>query len=152
MGASAVMEVVDALEAGTAKPITQDAAQSSKAPRLKKEQGAIDWSRPAAEIKNQVRALRRWPRAYTFWHPADAAPVRLNIDRVALVDPTVPGDAIGEAAGPGTVVQTSPGLIVATGDGPLEVRELQPAGKRSMPAVDFLRGNRVSAGDRFGFA
>jgi methionyl-tRNA formyltransferase len=152
MGASAVLEIVEALASSTATPITQDASQASKAPRLKKEQGAIDWSRTAVEIKNQVRALRPWPRAYTFWRHADAAPMRLNIDRVALVNPAVPADAIGKTAGPGTILQTSPGLIVATGDAPVEILELQPAGKRSMPASDFLRGNRVSVGDRFGKA
>jgi methionyl-tRNA formyltransferase len=142
LGAEGVLEVVQALEAGTAKPIEQDASQASKAPRLKKEQGAIDWSRPAGAIKNQVRALRPWPRAYTFWHPAAGAPVRLNVDRVAMVDqPT--------AAAPGTVVETSPRLLIAAGNAMLDVQELQPAGKRSMPAADFLRGNRVGVGDRF---
>jgi methionyl-tRNA formyltransferase len=145
IGAEGVLEVVETLEAGTAKPIEQDASQASKAPRLKKEQGAIDWSRSAHEIKNQVRALRPWPRAYTFWHPAGGASVRLSVDRVAVVDrpATVP---------PGTVVETSPRLLIAAGDGLLEVQELQPAGKRPMATADFLRGNRVSAGDRFGDA
>ena len=70
MGAELVLRVIDELESGTAKPIAQDAGLASKAPRLKKEQGAIDWSRPAQEIKNQVRGLRPWPRAFTFWHRA----------------------------------------------------------------------------------
>ena len=68
LGAESGVRVVDELAAGTAKPIEQNPAQASKAPRLTKEQGAIDWSRRAAEIKNQVRAVRPWPRAYTFWH------------------------------------------------------------------------------------
>src|SRR5262249_55714917 len=74
-GASLVLEVVTQLAAGTAQPIEQDKSKASKAPRLSKEEGAIDWSRPAAAIKNQVRALRPWPRAYTFWHRTDAAPM-----------------------------------------------------------------------------
>jgi methionyl-tRNA formyltransferase len=146
MGAGAVLEVVESLEAGTARPIEQDATLASKAPRLNKEQGAIDWSRPAQEIKNQVRALRPWPRAYTFWHRSGAAPMRLNIDKVAIL----PSEVASASANPGSVLQSSPRLLIATADTSLEILELQPAGKRSMPAADFLRGQRVNAGERFG--
>jgi len=155
MGADAVLKVIDALESGAAQSIVQDATQASKAPRLKKEQGAIDWSRPAQEIKNQVRALRPWPRAYTFWRHADAIPMRLNVDRVTVVpvstSPTA-GVASVSPPTPGTVLESSPRLLIATADAALEILELQPAGKRSMPATDFLRGNRVNIGDRFGIA
>ena len=148
MGAGLVLQVIDSLETGTAKPIAQDASQASKAPRLKKEQGAIDWSRPAQEIKNQVRALRPWPRAYTFWHRKDAAPMRLNIDRVAIIPPDESAAAYGSP--PGSVLESSPRLLIATAEAALEIQELQPTGKRSMPGADFLRGNRVNIGDRFG--
>jgi methionyl-tRNA formyltransferase len=159
LGAKLVCEVADQLAAGTARPIEQETSQASKAPRLRKEHGAIDWSRSALEIKNQVRALRPWPRAYTFWHRADGptgSPLRLNIDRAreALTDQI---DETESAAGaysanapPGTVLDVAERLVVATGQGTLEVLELQPASKRSMPAADFLRGNQVQTGDRFG--
>jgi methionyl-tRNA formyltransferase len=154
LGAELVCEVVDQLAAGTARPIEQDTSQASKAPRLTKEHGAIDWSRSAREIKNQVRALRPWPRAYTFWHRAEAStgpPLRLNIDRVAQV---ASGEAASSAssvsAPPGTVLDASGRLVVATGQGTLEILELQPAGKKPMSAADFLRGTRVQSGDRFG--
>lgn len=147
MGAGLVLQVIDALEKGTAKPIVQDAGQASKAPRLKKEQGAIDWSRPAEEIKNQVRALRPWPRAFTFWHGDESDPVRLNIDRVAVFPPP-PGDATTDA--PGVIVDALDRLLIGTGSGVLEVLQLQVAGKRSLPADEFLRGYRVRPGNRFG--
>jgi methionyl-tRNA formyltransferase len=152
MGATAVLEVVDALEWGVAKPIPQGASQASKAPRLKKEQGKIDWARSSQEIKNQVRALRPWPRAYTFWRQPGGALMRLNIDRVALIDLSTE-ENVGAASGPqpGTVLETTTRLVVATADGALEIRELQPAGKRSMSAADFARGNRIAAGDDLGF-
>jgi methionyl-tRNA formyltransferase len=147
LGAELVIDVVDQLAMGTARGIAQDKSQTTKAPRLKKEQGAIDWSQAAEKIKNQVRGLRPWPRAFTFWHPANgASAMRLNVDRVAIAA----ADASDSA--PGTIVQTSPRFLVATGDIALEIVELQPAGKRSMPAPDFLRGNRVNVGDRFGTA
>ncbi len=149
MGAAAVLEVIDGLESGTTKPIIQDASQASKAPRLKKEQGAIDWSRPAQEIRNKIRALRPWPRAFTYWHCAGADPLRLNIDRVAVV-PTTAGVASATPQTPGAVIESSPRLLIASADDALEIQELQPAGKRSMPAGDFVRGNRVTIGDRFG--
>jgi len=145
LGADLVLQVVDQLASGTATSVPQDKSQTSKAPRLKKEQGAIDWSQPAQIIKNQVRGLRPWPRAYTFWQPSSGTPLRLNIDRVEIHTLTL-------REPPGTVVELSPHLLIATVDGALEIQELQPAGKRSMPAADFLRGNRVVAGDRFTFA
>jgi len=150
MGAELVQSVVEQLAAGTAKPAPQDAAQASKAPRLTKDDGAIDWSRPAVEIKNQVRAVRPWPRAYTFWRQQDAVgatPLRLNIDRVGVASGEA-ASAAGTSAG--TIIHTEDQLIVATGEGAVEILELQPAGKRTMTATEFLRGNRVSVGDRFG--
>ncbi|MEO7402604.1 MAG: methionyl-tRNA formyltransferase, partial [Burkholderiales bacterium] len=147
MGASLVLNVIDDLESGNAKPVVQVKSLTSKAPRLKKEQGAIDWQRSAQEIKNQVRGLRPWPRAFTFWHHEGAAPMRLNVDRVAVVDPSEQASA---AQPPGTIVDAINRLLISTGGGLLEILELQPAGKRSMSAADFLRGNRVSVRDRLG--
>jgi methionyl-tRNA formyltransferase len=151
MGAGGVLAVIDSLESGAAEPITQDSTQASKAPRLKKEQGSIDWSRPAWEIKNQVRALRPWPRAFTFWHPAGGSAMRLSIDRVTLVEPPATAeDAFVIPQSPGIVLQTSPRLLVTTADAAVEIQQLQPAGKRSMTASDFVRGNRVKIGELFG--
>ena len=50
---------------------------------------------------------------------------------------------------PGTILEAKPHLLIATGDAPLEILELQPAGKRAMAAAEFLRGNRLSPGDTF---
>jgi methionyl-tRNA formyltransferase len=148
MGASLVLQVIEELETGTSRPIPQDKSLASKAPRLKKEQGAIDWSRPAQHIKNQVRGLRPWPRAFTFWKPANSAPVRLNIDRVALVPTT--SELSSGCAPSGSIIAAATRLLIATGDTPLEILDLQPAGKRSMPAAEFLRGYRLTPGNTFG--
>jgi methionyl-tRNA formyltransferase len=151
MGAELVLRVIDELGAGTATPIEQDKRQASKAPRLKKEDGEIDWSRSAREIKNQVRALRPWPRAFTCLHRTNSEPVRLSIDRVAAAVPTARATSVPPHPAPGTILLDAPGrLLVATGDGALEILELQPASKRSMPAADFLRGHRAHLGDKFG--
>lgn len=140
-GAQLVLDVVDKLEAGTAGPIEQDKSLATKAPRLTKEQGEVDWSRTAQEIKNQVRALHPWPRAYTNWQRLDGESLRLILDRVQLADADV-----GTAA-PGTVVATDQRLVVATGSGCLSLEQIQPAGKRVMSAADFLRGYPVKGGD-----
>jgi methionyl-tRNA formyltransferase len=150
MGAELVLRVIDDLQAGRIQPIPQDKAQASKAPRLKKEQGAIDWSRPAQEIKNQVRALRPWPRAYTFLHRDNVEPLRLNIDRVSINPLPLGEGRVRDSSGPGTILDATSRLVIATGDIPLEIMELQPAGKRSMPASDFLRGQRIQPGERLG--
>lgn len=150
MGAELVCRVAADLATGSARPIEQDRSQASKAPRLKKEDGLIDWSRIAQDIKNQVRALRPWPRAVTFWQRADGEPLRLNVDRVSLVPCGEVAAATGRAdSTPGTVLDVSNRLVIATGDGALELLDVQPAGKRSMSAGEFLRGNRVRVGDRF---
>ena len=82
IGARLVCETIDLLESGRVQAIPQDAALASKAPRLKKTDGAIDWSRPAAAIKNQIRAMEPWPKTYTFWHRPDGPPVRLILGPV----------------------------------------------------------------------
>jgi methionyl-tRNA formyltransferase len=147
LGAEAVLRVVEQLEAGTAQPVVQNKSLASKAPRLKKEQGAIDWNRTSQEIKNEVRGLRPWPRAFTFWHRSDGEPLRLSIDRVTIIAPA--RETGSGCAAAGTVLDASKQLLVATTDGILGIEELQPAGKRSMGVTDFLRGYRVAVGDRF---
>jgi methionyl-tRNA formyltransferase len=148
LGAELVCDVVAQLDSDAARPIAQDASAASKAPRLKKEDGAIDWSRLALEVKNQVRALRPWPRAFTFWHRASGPPLRLNIDRVSIVSPRDGESASAER--PGTCIHAEGRLMIAAADTPIEILELQAAGKRAMSAADFLRGNPVRVGDRFG--
>jgi len=139
-GAELVLTVVSQLEAGTTKPITQDKSQATKAPRLAKEDGVIDWSRPAIQIKNQVRALQPWPRAYTHWQRSEGEPLRLIVHRATLGE--------GASAEPGTVVSTTDQFAVATGDGVLRLEQIQPAGKRALAAGEFLRGYPLQPGDR----
>ncbi len=141
-GAQLVLHVVDQIAAGTIQPIEQDKSQATKAPRLAKEHGHVDWSHSAVQIKNQVRALNPWPRAYTDWRRAVGEPLRLILDRVQIAEET------DSASSPGTVVSADQKLVIATGNGFLSLEQIQPAGKRVMSAADFLRGNPVRAGDR----
>ena len=143
LGADLVLKIVEQLADGTTNPVTQDKSLATKAPRLTKEMGQIDWSRSALEIKNQVRALQPWPRAFTSWQREESEALRLIVHRV--------GGSPDEASSPGVfgeVVCIEGGLVVATGDGILRLEEVQPAGKRAMPIADFLRGNPIQVGDR----
>jgi methionyl-tRNA formyltransferase len=161
LGAAGVVEVVAKLAAGTAEPVEQQHTAASKAPRLAKEDGHIDWSLAAQEIKNRVRAYSPWPRAYSFWQMEGRPPMRVAIDKVQVVaevepDPSSPAGVEVATLGPtgvgedpshaGATVEAANGFVVRTGDGLLEILRLQPAGKRSMEAAEFLRGY---AGGRF---
>lgn len=146
-GGDLVLTVIDALAAGTATPIPQDKTQASKAPRLVKEHGLIDWSRPALAIKNQVRALDPWPRAYTHWQRESAEPLRLIIHRAQLADAELKQGEVAVATG-GAILETAPRLLIATGAGALEILSLQPAGKRIMSASELLRGYPLAIGQR----
>ena len=144
LGAKLVVETLDRLEAGTIPALPQDPALASKAPRLKKSDGALDWRRPADALRNQIRALEPWPKCYTYWRRAGGTPLRLIVAGLRPVDSPQP-----EAA-PGAVLQADGDrLLVATG-GNLAARltAIQPAGKRQMNVEEFLRGYRVRVGDQ----
>jgi methionyl-tRNA formyltransferase len=149
VGARLALQVIDQTAAGTARGIPQDKSQVTKAPKLTKEHGQIDWGRQARQVCNHIRAMQPWPTAYTFLHRPGHPPQRLIITRAAALDVQAPPNLA-----PGAAVvrpETPQRLLVASGDrGLVEILELQPAGKRRMAAVEFLRGHRLQPGDRFG--
>jgi len=123
----------------------QNPAAVSRAPRLRKADGRVCWSRTAQQIKNQVRGLKPWPGTYTFWRRPQGDPVRLILDRVSMTQTDPQG------ATPGAVKRSDRNhLEVATGDGCLSLDQVQPAGKRVMEIAEFLRGHRVQAGEMMG--
>jgi len=164
MGAWLTRRAIDAVESGRLEALPQDPQQASRAPRLKKEHGRVDWSWTARQIRDQIRAMEPWPKTYTFWHRREGDPIRMIlgpadvVDRRALAeedDLAEPTRRRALEAGPGEVILADRGrLIIGTGgepaEGALAPRALQPAGKRLMPVDVFLRGYRVEVGDRFG--
>jgi methionyl-tRNA formyltransferase len=144
LGVEAVHEALEMLARWDGSAIVgtpQDPSQATKAPRLKKEQGAIDWTRAADQIRNQVRALKPWPGTFTFWRRAGHEPLRLVIDEVAVVT----GDL---EAQPGTIlVNDGKQLVVATGQSGLSIGAIAPAGKRHMTVAEFLRGYPIRVGE-----
>jgi methionyl-tRNA formyltransferase len=123
----------------------QDPSLATKAPRLKKQDGLVDWSRTARQVRDQVRALKPWPGTYTELATSRGQPLRLILDVVEVADPERQTDE------PGTVVLSDgKQLHVATGGGVLAITHLKPAGKRVMEVAEFLRGHRIEAGTRLG--
>jgi methionyl-tRNA formyltransferase len=162
LGATLTLDVVDALAEDRAVATPQDMSLVTRAPRLKKSDGTVDWTRTATQIRNHVRAFEPWPKTFTNWQRADGPPVRLVLGSVEMVhngiadnggaDNGISENAISEnSAGPGTVIEASGDrLVIATGTDGLRLCEIQPAGKRMLPAKEFLLGYRVRLGDRFG--
>jgi methionyl-tRNA formyltransferase len=149
LGARLALQSIQELEEGRAKSLPQDASQVSKAPKLTKEHGLIDWSRPAQAVCNQIRAMQPWPTAYTFWHHQEKAPLRLMVLKASPVK-----EKKATSGKPGAIIaaqSASPVLCVQAGDGHIvEVLEIQPAGKKRMFAADFLRGHPAAPGDFLG--
>lgn len=147
MGAELVLETVDRILAGTIEPRVQEASQASRAPRLKKQDGRIDWRRTAAEIDCHVRAMQPWPMADTLLVSEPESGRRLRV----IVLEVAPAETAGQTPGePGVVLTAERGrLVVGTGGGAVEIVRLCPEGKRPMSAADFLRGRRVEPGERF---
>lgn len=143
LGARLVVQAVADVAAGRASPTPQDPSKATRAPMLRKEDGAIDWGREAGCLDRFVRAMAPWPGAYTIWTPPAGQPVRLV---VAQAEP-----AGGGAGRPGRLAALGPDRIsVETGEGLLHIVRLQPAGGRPMSAADFLRGHRLALGDLLG--
>lgn len=144
LGAKLAIEAVDLLASGKAVAIPQDKLQVTKAPRVRKEDGMIDWARSAEDIQNQIRAMQPWPIAYTQWKRDKGEPMRIQILRSRVV--------IEESAkSPGTILRLGPAAIaIATGKGTLEIESIRPAGKGALDVAAFLRGNRLAVGQKLG--
>lgn len=127
-GARLLIETLPEYLAGKIAPQTQDEARATYAAMLTKEQGALDFTRPAVELERQVRAFLPWPGAYLFFQGEMLKVLRAHVEH-------------GEAAS-GRRVEISHLPAVGTTSGWLVLDEVQPAGKRAMPGDVFLRGAR----------
>lgn len=113
---------------GAIAPVTQSALSGipSTCRLIQKEDGRIDWTQPAALIERMTRAYTPWPSAYTLWK---GEPFKI------IAATVMPG-----AAAPGQVIRTAEGAAVGTGAGLLQLRTVQPAGKRPLDIRSFLNG------------
>lgn len=139
LGGRLLVETLKGLQQGTIQPQKQNEAEATHAARILKEDEVIDWSRPAQIIFCQIRGLAPAPGAYTLW----------NDQRLKIWKSRVNSKETGKT--PGTVVEIGKDyLMVQTGEGCLEILELQPAGKKAMPAKAFCNGTGVETGVQFG--
>jgi len=141
LGADLLAETLPGWLKGEIAPQPQDEAQATVCGLIRKEDGQIDWTRPAVLIERQVRAYHPWPGAFTFWRGQQLKVLRAGgatALHARLADHS-----------PGTVilVDRTPGVI--TGEGVLLLEEVQLAGKRAMPAQAFVQGYRDFVGSRF---
>ena len=151
LGADLAMRVIGQLEKGNVQGAPQDKTQVTRAPKLTKENGLIDWTRHAAAICNQVRAMQPWPTAYTFLHQRAAAPQRLIVCRAAVAPNATMAVRGGPKAGLVRILPGESQFCVETGAGDqVEILELQPAGKRRMTALEFLRGHALQGSGQLG--
>jgi methionyl-tRNA formyltransferase len=139
VGADLMVETLPGLAAGTIQPRPQDHSRSTLAPILKREDGLIDFERPAAEIVNRLRGFQPWPGAFTNFrgkqlHVWGAKPAAATL---------VPGEI---------KVEGDHFLAGCGADTALELLEVQPEGKKRMAARDFVHGYRPKPGERLGEA
>jgi methionyl-tRNA formyltransferase len=132
-GGPLVINTLAGILGGTLAPTPQEDALASYTKKVRKEHGAIDWTRSAAAIERQVRAMLPWPSAYTGF----------SGKRLIVLEA-----AVSAASGtPGVVLSERP-FVVAAGEGALEIKRVKVEGKAEMEARSFLSGYRLRPGDR----
>ena len=139
IGATVLIDTLNSYADDTIQPIPQNHDLATYAPMLTKDDGLINWNKPAQSLECFIRGVTPWPGAYTFWEDK-----RLKIFKSAPI-------AVDTSDPPGTVLPGFPGeLRIATGEGELGILEIQsPSGKR-LPIKEFLRGHPIQPGTVFG--
>jgi methionyl-tRNA formyltransferase len=141
VGASLLLDTLPGWLAGKITPRPQNDALATLATRLKKEEGVIDWSQPAAAIERQVRAFQPWPGTFT---QGTRGPLKIiAVDLAAGVSPPAGNK-------PGTVFTQQREVYVSTGEGVIHLQTVQPAGKKPMAAAALLNGQPDLLGAQLG--
>lgn len=153
LGPDAVGKAIAMLEAWdgeTSLGELQNRDEVTKAPRLKKSDGQIDFTRSAKQIFDQVRAFVPWPRTFTNWTPENKSPIRLIVGRTAVVsEADLAEETVAQVEAGAVALCDAKRLWIQTGDGLISIVEIQPSGKRQMPIADFLRGHQPTVGNVF---
>ena len=137
LGAEVLKDTLQALSSGTLQRTKQNEAQATRCSMLKKEDGHVDFSKPAQRVHDLIRGTDPWPGAYAHLNGTT-----LKLWKSRLTE--------GEGA-PGEILCADPkrGLVVAAGGGAIEITELQAPGAKRMKAADYLRGKQLPVGGRF---
>ena len=138
MGADLLVMTLDGLVDGTVQRVKQVHLNATITRKIRKAHGEIDWTKDAAHIARQIRAMSPWPSAYTT-HAGK---------RLIIEEASARTDKHDKA--PGAIISTDP-LVIACGDGALEIHRLRPEGRRGMTPREYLAGHPLAAGEHLGF-
>jgi methionyl-tRNA formyltransferase len=134
LGGKALLETLEIVASGSARPQPQPASGATYASKIHKEEALIDWTRSARDLDRQVRAFTPWPVAESLWNGR-----QLRIWEAMPLPTTA-------SAAPGTVIAAQPsGIDVATGDGVLRLTRVQLAGRKAASAADFINAHRLDS-------
>jgi methionyl-tRNA formyltransferase len=143
LGAELIVDVLRDIESGRAQPVQQDPAQATRAPKLAKAEGTVDWSQPATRVASRINGLWSWPAAACLLVTQAGKQERVLLARAAVADDTTPPtpDLL-----PGHITDDG---TVQTGAGRVRLLELRPASGKLMSFAAFANGRRLARGDRF---
>jgi len=152
LGAELLLQTIPDYIIGKLQPHLQPAEGASRAPKIKKEDGHIDWNLSAQTIRNRLRAFTPWPGAFTNLRSAEhrsASGAVLRAPKPHLLKIWKAG-IVEKSGAPGEVLSVDKnGIIVGCGQGALRILELQLEGGRRMSAAEFLAGHLLKAGEKF---
>jgi len=141
LGAELLVQTIPDYVSGKVQPRPQQHELATHVPKIKKEDGRIDWQQPARAIWNRIRAFTPWPGAFTFL-PAQPQSLLLKLWQA---------EAVSGQGTPGEILSADKqGVVIACGEGALRVTSLQREGGRRMSAAEFLAGQPLRAGTKLG--
>jgi methionyl-tRNA formyltransferase len=141
LGAELLARTIAALRQGAVPHTPQNPAEASYAPKLKKSDGRLDWTRPAVELHNRIRGFNPWPGCYCEFPGVKPGLVKVLESRVAPGGPGAPGEILSNQG---------EGPLIQTGAQALRLLQVQPEGRKAMPGSAFLCGHPLKIGERLG--
>lgn len=145
-GGELLSETMNGIRKGDLTPVLQNESEATYFPMLEKSDGLIDWHKKAEEIRNRIRGLNPWPGTYTYLKRQESEGAMLKIFKADVIGGQWPVVG-GQPHLPGTILDISDkGIVIATGEGYLSVKELQLEGKRRMGVAEFIRGYKIEKG------
>lgn len=136
LGASLLVSTIREIDAGRAREQPQDHTRATFAPRITREDGRIDWTRPARAIHNLVRGLHPWPHAFSYLDGSRYLILRTAVERLSAPRSALAPGQVIEARGDHFLVGCGGGTVLA-------IHEIQPEGRRRLPTRAFLAGHLV---------
>ena len=145
IGAASLVETLYFLEGEEGRnPLPQNSSLATSCPKITREDARVEWTRPAIELARRSRAFTPWPGLFTLRRNT-----RVKLSGLSPVSRDSLG-ARGSKESPGVLLEAGPRVVVACGEGAVSIGTLQAEGRRALPAAEFVRGERVLAGERWG--